>query len=77
MKLTKCYLKPEYNYKVGGIPEAKEKVFYNTVRNGFVAAIAMSYNYHVPLILSPSDIWIVVLQGLRVHMNQQKDKAFF
>jgi hypothetical protein len=47
------------------------------MRNGFVSAIAMAYNFHLPLILSPNDIWVVVLQGLRVHMGQHKDEAFF
>jgi hypothetical protein len=77
MRLVNCFAKPELSYKGGEESPVKEKVFYNTIRNGFVAAVAMSYNFHLPLILSPDDIWITVLQGLRVHMNQQKEKEFF
>ena len=51
-------------------------MYYNTFRNGFVSAFAMSYNWHLPLILSPGDIWLVVLQGFRTHMILNKDKEF-
>ena len=36
----------------------------------------MSYNFHLPLILSPNDIWLVVLQGFKVHMLMNKDKEY-
>ena len=76
MRMVKCYKRPEHDYRNGEPPKHQEAVFYNTVRNGFVSACAMAYNYHLPLILSPNDVWLVVLQGFRVHMSQQKDKAF-
>lgn len=41
-----------------------------------MSAFAISYNYHIPLILSPADIWLVVLQGFRTHMSLNKDKEF-
>jgi len=59
MKLVKCYKKPEHDYLHG--VKQKDKVFYNTYRNGFISAIAMAYNYHMPLILSPNDLWLVIL----------------
>lgn len=74
MKLVKCYKKPELDWKNEEIKT--NDVFYNTVRNGFVSALAMSYNHHLPLILSPGDIWLVVMQGFRVHMTMQQDKEF-
>ena len=53
-----------------------DKVYMNTRRNGFLSAMAMCYNYHCPLILDPNDIWLVVLQGFRVHMMYRHDMAY-
>lgn len=51
-------------------------MFFSTYRNGFVSAIAMSYNFHLPLILSPTDLWLVILQGFRTHLTLNKDKEY-
>ena len=79
MKLIKCYKKPEFDYSHGASAVARkypDQVFYNTIRNGFVSAVAMAYNYHLPLILSPNDLWLVVLQGFRLHMSLNRDKEY-
>jgi len=34
----------------------------------------MAYNYHMPLVLSPNDIWLAVIQGFRIHMALNHDK---
>ena len=54
MKLVKCYKKPELDWRNEEIKS--NDVFYGTVRNGFVSALAMAYNHHLPLILSPGDV---------------------
>lgn len=78
MKLVRHFRKPELNYndhKVSANPKIDE-VYMNTYRNGFVSAVAMSYNYHMPLILSPNDVWLAVLQGFKLHMQMNADKEF-
>eukprot|EP00494_Astrolonche_serrata_P025830 UN26091 len=37
--------------------------------NGFVAACEMAYNYHIPLCLSPDDIWTIIIQGVSKHIE--------
>jgi hypothetical protein len=69
-KLIKHFLKPEHD-------QSTDAVYMNTYRNGFVSAIAMAYNSHLPLVLSPNDIWIVVLNGFKIHMRKNADKEFF
>lgn len=54
----------------------KDARYYNTRRNGFVSSIAMCYNFHMPLVLDPADIWLVILQGFRVHMVHKADKEY-
>uniref|UniRef100_A0A7S3CP50 Uncharacterized protein n=1 Tax=Strombidium rassoulzadegani TaxID=1082188 RepID=A0A7S3CP50_9SPIT len=75
MKLVQCFRKPEVDYKDPS-SEGKDALFYNTFRNGFLSAVAMSYNFHLPLILSPADVWLVVLQGFRMHLDKNPDKEF-
>ena len=58
MKVKQVFRKPK---------KGSDAVFYNTLRSGFVSAFAMSYNFHLPLILSPNDVWLVFLQGFRLH----------
>ena len=38
-----------------------DKRYMNTRRNGFVSAAAMCYNYHLPIIFDPNDVWLAVL----------------
>ena len=52
MKVKQVFRKPT---------KGSDAVFYNTLRSGFVSAFAMSYNFHLPLVLSPNDIWLVFL----------------
>mmetsp|Transcript_13942 Transcript_13942/g.21737 ORF Transcript_13942/g.21737 Transcript_13942/m.21737 type:complete len:118 (-) Transcript_13942:980-1333(-) len=75
MKVVKAFRKPDIKYNPMKAPD--DDIYYTTYRSGFVSTLAMSYNFHLPLILSPTDIWLTVLQGFRVHMNKNKDKAFF
>ena len=36
----------------------------------------MCYNWHMPLVLDPADIWLLVLQGFRVHLMFRADKEY-
>lgn len=35
--------------------------YMHTRRNAFVSAVAMCYNYHLPIIFDPNDVWLAVL----------------
>ena len=64
MKCVKAFKRHE------GTLKGEDQIYYNTYRNGFVSTIAMSYNFHMPLILSPNDIWLTVMQGFKLHIRQ-------
>ena len=78
MKLVKAFKKPEFDWNDEKIKSDKnaDKHYYTTYRNGFVSAMAMSYNFHLPLVLSPVDIWLCVLQGFKLHMRLNAEKDF-
>lgn len=37
--------------------------------NGFVSAAHLAYANHLPLIISPDDLWLTISQGLSKHIN--------
>jgi len=79
MKVVQAWKKPEHDYRdpdVAANAEKLENVYYNTYRNGFVSALAMSHNFHLPLILSPNDVWLTVMQGFKIHMHLNSDKEY-
>ena len=78
LRCVKAFKKPEFDWTDEKISKDKnaDKLYYSTYRNGFVSACAMAYNFHLPLILSPSDIWLVVLQGFKLHMRLNSEKDF-
>ena len=77
MKLKKNFQLPGLTAEeVGKLKIEQKEKFMNTTRNGFVSALAISYNYHVPLILSPNDIWLTVMQGFRFHLDVHADKSY-
>ena len=41
---------------------------------GFVAACMMAFAYHLPLALSPDDLWTVILQGFAHHVDQHGEE---
>ncbi|KAM3132816.1 hypothetical protein pb186bvf_015121 [Paramecium bursaria] len=48
---------------------------YRNLRNNqFAEAIRLSYQYHVPLILSPDDLWLVISQGFGIHVNMNAEQ---
>ena len=63
LKCVKAFKKPEFDWNDENVKKDKDagKIYYSTYRNGFVSACAMAYNFHLPLILSPLDIWLTVM----------------
>lgn len=41
--------------------------------NGFVAAFHLGFALHYPVIVTPDIIWLVLCQGLAIHINQKAD----
>jgi len=42
--------------------------------HAFVKAIKKAYDEHLPLAFSPDDIWILIVQGVSKHIEQNADK---
>lgn len=47
----------------------------NEFQNSFVTAALTAYNHHLPLELSPDDIWVLVALGVAQHLGGDKDLA--
>ena len=45
-----------------------------TKQHPFLETIMLSYMHHLPLCLSPDDVWTVVLQGFGLHMEKNAEK---
>lgn len=41
--------------------------------HGFVAAVSAAYNKHHPLVLSPDMIWLLIAQGLALHVRENAE----
>lgn len=39
------------------------------IKNGLVSAVHASFSHHMPLVLSPDDIWLAIAQGFAAHVN--------
>jgi hypothetical protein len=42
--------------------------------NGFMQAVHMAWAQHLPLRIRPDDIWLLILQGLCIHVNNKPEK---
>lgn len=42
--------------------------------NGFVQTIHTSFDLHLPLVLSPDDVWVAIGQGFAQHVNNNAEK---
>jgi hypothetical protein len=42
--------------------------------HGFVAAIHEAYSDHRPLTITPDQVWLVIVQGISTHVNQDPEK---
>ena len=52
------------------IPSEKEdQRIVSTWMNGFAATVYFAYDQHRPLALSPDDIWLLIEQGISLHVN--------
>jgi len=44
------------------------------IKGAFYRAVHLAFTCHFPLILSPDIIWLIITQGLAVHINQNSEK---
>jgi hypothetical protein len=60
-------------------PPADVKNVFNRSNNGFILAVRLAYNYHVPLRLRPDHIWITVLNsfGMFIEKNAERFRKSF
>ena len=42
--------------------------------NLFVNALHYAFRHHLPIMIRPDDLWLQILQGLAIHVSQNKDK---
>ena len=42
--------------------------------HGFVGAVHLAYSKHYPLVISPDDIWMCIVQGFAAHVNANAEK---
>ena len=42
--------------------------------NGFVQSVHIAYAEHYPLVISPDDIWMCIVQGFAAHVNANAEK---
>jgi len=53
-------------------PPADVKLRY-TKKHSFLETIMLSYMHHLPLCLSPDDVWTVIVQGFGMHMEKNAE----
>ena len=46
----------------------QERIVYSIMENSFVSAASTSFRNHLPFILDPSDIWLLISQGFGKHI---------
>jgi hypothetical protein len=61
-------------HKSSTLPEGGNVLSYFTHNNQLLEAAQLSFFEHVPLRISPNVIWITILQGLAVHMQQYAEE---
>ncbi|CAF3143678.1 unnamed protein product [Rotaria sp. Silwood2] len=44
------------------------------ISNAFIGTVLKAYSYHYPLELSVEDIWVVITQGVGIHLNENAEK---
>jgi len=58
-KLEACSTDP--SKLISGLPRQ--------IKNGFVAAVHVAYVNHLPLVLSPDMIWLLIAQAFAIHVD--------
>lgn len=85
-KLEKYVISEDYNIEAKHLISAfssKEKIEYifdnskipaNPLSNQYIAALTKSFQSHYGFELNPNDIWLIIVQNLAIHINQNSDK---
>lgn len=58
---------------IGGPPSDVKNV-YNRSNNGFVLAVRLAYNHHVPLRLRADHIWITILNSIGLYIEKNAER---
>ena len=67
----------EYNAPIkvqASFPPLDEKIDNYCRANGFVRAFMTAYANHLPLEISPDDVWLAVCQGFCAHILENSEK---
>jgi hypothetical protein len=59
---------------VGTNVESLISLYSDRIPNSFVRTVHSSFDLHLPLVLSPDDIWLVIAQGFAAHVYQNAEK---
>ena len=74
---SKCLLKSAWDViaenDVESVDSPDKKIYFSDY-NSLYASIINSFNYHMPLIISPDIIWLQIVQQLGIHINQNSEK---
>lgn len=62
------------NLKVEAAGSSQSNLFSTQGMNGFMYAIHASFNAHLPLILSPDDVWLAIAQGFSAHVQNHAEE---
>ncbi len=60
--------------KVEYFNKVDDLYFDTTIQNQYIAALHKAFDKHHPFIINPDDIWLLIMQGLAIHINQNSDK---
>eukprot|EP01064_Diplonema_japonicum_P013425 TRINITY_DN20996_c0_g1_i1.p1 TRINITY_DN20996_c0_g1~~TRINITY_DN20996_c0_g1_i1.p1 ORF type:complete len:452 (+),score=88.61 TRINITY_DN20996_c0_g1_i1:44-1357(+) len=55
------------------VEDGKKPMLKLTQQNVLIAASDMCFNHHLPLVLTPDVIWLTVVNGLAMHVNQNSE----
>ena len=70
-RITEKYLKgAKLEYYHDSMPMAFDDAF----QNQYIGALHNAFAEHYAFVLNPDDIWLLILQGLSIHINQNAEK---
>ena len=54
--------------------DSPERMAVPVYMNGFMQTVQYAYAQHRPLVISPDHIWLLICQGVSIHINEQYEK---
>ena len=71
VRITEKYLKGS---KLEWYNKSFDLVFDDDFQNQYIAALHTAFANHHPFVVNPDDLWMLILQGLSIHVNQNSEK---